>query len=578
MNKLFRYLFVVQYDYRDSAQAMRARVLLPLSSSIAILVLIFGLYATTVTMFGIDVGMMDNKLMGGIAAPVLIIWSVSAMWLTQHGRSDTAAWLIGVLLGLTALISVLTDGLAASPVLTIPILLTYVGLAYGSRGMAIALLSSWAMLIVTAYAQSEDLLQLEPAPFDELLTEALVSAGMLTIISLMLWVFSWNLQRALLRANRAVTQTRAIAETGQAISRILNVDELLSSAVDLIRDRFALYHVQIFMIDDAHDYANLAVSTGEAGRALLTQGFRVPVDPGTVVGEAIVSGQLLYVPDITRVAFRNAEPLANARSELAIPLLAGEDSIGVLDIHSLRPNAFSSQDVEVMRVMANQISQAIQNARLFETQQRSMLQNRQLFLESESNLREIERLNRELAEQAWQDYIQANDADLGLTLVGQDIQPEPTDWTPAMREAATQRHVVSRHQGNQQTLAVPINVHGQSIGVIEVCLADAHSQREALNILQAVAERMSVSLENARLVEQARSAVAREQQINAITARLQGLTTIQDVLTTALDALGQTLGADQGAIRLLPFDKVMTPELRSPAGNGQDEGGPTDRS
>jgi uncharacterized protein YigA (DUF484 family) len=79
-------------------------------------------------------------------------------------------------------------------------------------------------------------------------------------------------------------------------------------------------------------------------------------------------------------------------------------------------------------------------------------------------------------------------------------------------------------------------------------------------VVQAVAERMAVNLENIRLFEQARVTVEREQQINQITARLQGLTSMDDVLATALDALGQALNAEQGTIRLVTRDII--PEQR----------------
>jgi GAF domain-containing protein len=93
---------------------------------------------------------------------------------------------------------------------------------------------------------------------------------------------------------------------------------------------------------------------------------------------------------------------------------------------------------------------------------------------------------------------------------------------------------------------------------VEVRLPEGLSNRsEARNIVQAVTERMAFSLENARLFEQARLAAEREQQINAITARLQGLTSIEDILATAVSTLSEVLAADQGTIRLVSRN-VMT--------------------
>jgi GAF domain-containing protein len=63
-------------------------------------------------------------------------------------------------------------------------------------------------------------------------------------------------------------------------------------------------------------------------------------------------------------------------------------------------------------------------------------------------------------------------------------------------------------------------------------------------------------------------AVEREQQINQITARLQGLTSIEDVMTTAVSALGELLDAETGAIRLASAKAADSHGLAHSSGNG----------
>ncbi|HEX3052017.1 MAG TPA: GAF domain-containing protein [Aggregatilineaceae bacterium] len=563
MIQFLRYLFVVQYDYRDSTQATRARILLPLSSVIAILALIFGFYLITATLLGID--SQANALLGPVTAPLMILWTTGALWLTQRGKVQLAALMIAVLLAAVSTITISTNGMAPSALLTLPIVLTYMGLAYRAKGATITTLAVWIMLPVVAYLQSEGKLAADEKPFDDLIYEALVSAQMLTLTAILLWVFAWNLQSALVRINRIASQTRTIADIGQVISRILNMDELLTHSVDLIRDRFALYHVQIFIVDENRSYANLTASTGTIGQALLAQGYRVPLGSRTLVGEAISKGNACYEADLERTSYRRPELLINTRTELALPLQAGDDVIGVLDIQSLRPNAFSNEDIETLRVVANQLSQAIQNARMFETQQRGLLQNRRLFLESETNLREIERLNRQLTGQSWQQYISERGTDqFGIQIVGQEVQTGPINLTTVMQQAIQRQRLVASEENGEQVLAVPIQIRGQAIGVIEVRRPNDQSQSDIRNILQAVVERLAFSLENARLFEQARMSAEREQQINQISTRLQGLTSVEDVLTTALQSLGEALSAEQGSIRLIPLDVSVS-------GNGHKE-------
>lgn len=569
MSTQLRYLFAVQHEYHDIAQATRARALLRLSSSIAVLGMLFSVYLIAVMLLGI--GTSTNALQGGVVFPVFVGLPVLALWLTQKGRIDAAAAVMGLLLWTSVGLSLFGDGLTPPAVLTIPTALTFTGLIYGPRGITGGLLVGTGILILSAYLQSEDRLAAPAAPFKDLLGDALVSGMMLSLVALLLGIFSWNMQSALLRANRIVVQTRATAEVGQYLSQILNLDELLSQAVDLLRDRFAFYHAQIFTVDDNRTYANLVASTGEIGQALLSQGFRVPVGPNTMVGAAISTEQLMHTRDTTTSSFSPIESLAHTRSEVVIPLTVGGRLFGVLDIHSLRPNAFSNEDVETLRVIANQLAQSFQNAQLFEAQQRSLLQNRQLFLDSETNLREIQRLNRQLTGLSWQEYVLARDENqFSVHIVDQELQTDPVEWTPAMHQAIERQRLVSQQTGDDQILAIPISVRGQPIGAIEVHLSGPHNQSEIRSILQAVTERMTFSLENARLFEQAQASAEREQQINRISAQLHGLTSVEDVLTTALSALSESLEADAGAVRLVSLDAGQAPAPAS-SGNGHQE-------
>ena len=192
-----------------------------------------------------------------------------------------------------------------------------------------------------------------------------------------------------------------------------------------------------------------------------------------------------------------------------------------------------------------------------------MLQNRRLFLESETNLREIERLNRQLTGDSWQEYVNERGYEqFGVKITGDHIERGALEWSPLMRQAAERRRVITQKDDTAQVMALPITIRGEPIGAIEVRLSESHNPTDVRNLLQAVTERMAFSLENARLFEQAQLSAERELQINRITAQLQGLTTIEDVLTTAVATLGGVLDAEHGSIRLMARD-VIPPEMDS---------------
>src|SRR5690606_28339317 len=58
-------------------------------------------------------------------------------------------------------------------------------------------------------------------------------------------------------------ELQAAAEVSRAASSILDLDELLAQTVEVIRERFGLYYVGIFLVDPTGDWAVLRAGTGE---------------------------------------------------------------------------------------------------------------------------------------------------------------------------------------------------------------------------------------------------------------------------------------------------------------------------
>jgi GAF domain-containing protein len=564
----FRRLFTIRYAYLDPLQALRARIVLPLSLITAAILMVINVLSVANV-----IASRSSAIRSYMLVMLPVAWSVAliAAYLTQRGRINTGMALLGTLLLAYNLADALLSG-SMTTGLIFPMVVIYFSLSFGTRGTIGAY--GYALLVLLAMVAIRSDGRLGTSKIDDLSSIAFFSSANLTITAIMLWLFAGSLQRTLRQSTRVIAQTRATSTIGQTLSRILNLDELLTEAVDLIRDRFALYHVQIFLADATRSYANLAAGTGDIGEALLAQGFRLPIGSRAVPGQAIATNDLCYVEDISQTAYFHPPLLSTTRSELALPLTIGDEAIGALDVHSTRPQAFSLDDFETLRILANQLGQLIHNARMFEAQQENLLQNRRLLLESETNLREIERLNRQLTGDSWHDYVSERDPALfNIQITGHDMQPGGAEWTPAMRQAAERRRIISQTDGDEQILAVPINIRGEAIGAIEVRLSGQQNQSEVRNVVQTVAERMAVNLENIRLFEQARITVEREQQINQISARLQGLTSMEDVLATALDALGQALDADRGTIRLVTRD-IIPDEQNGNAADQQDTGSP----
>ena len=161
---------------------------------------------------------------------------------------------------------------------------------------------------------------------------------------------------------------QSAAEVARAASSSLDLGDLLSKAVNLIRDRFGYYHVDVYLLDrQAREWAILQAASGQSSEELAASGVRLPVGTQNLVGQVVSSGQQRVIQD-TNIddTFSSHADHPIVRSEAVLPLKIGELVIGVLDVQSSEANSFIPDAVSILATMADQIAVAVQNARLFE--------------------------------------------------------------------------------------------------------------------------------------------------------------------------------------------------------------------
>jgi DNA-binding LacI/PurR family transcriptional regulator/putative methionine-R-sulfoxide reductase with GAF domain len=170
------------------------------------------------------------------------------------------------------------------------------------------------------------------------------------------------------------------AEVSQVASAILDPGELIQKIVDLIRERFDLYYVGLFLVDQAERlsggldrWAYHQASTGEPGQEMRRQGHRLKVGGNSMIGQCIATGKPCIAQDVAEATRRFSNPLLpETRSELALPLISRGQAVGALSIQSSRKAAFPQEAIAIFQTMANQLAHSIENAYLFEETQRAM--------------------------------------------------------------------------------------------------------------------------------------------------------------------------------------------------------------
>jgi methyl-accepting chemotaxis protein len=175
------------------------------------------------------------------------------------------------------------------------------------------------------------------------------------------------------RVTERTHQLEAAAQVAREAVAIRDVDHLLDQTTRLISERFGFYHVSIFLLDEAGEYAVLRAAASEGGQRMLASAHKLKVGEAGIVGYVTTSGEPRIALDVGEdTAFFSNPNLPDTRSEMALPLKVQERVIGVLDVQSAEAAAFSEEDVAVLQVMADQLAIAIENAQLLHATQQTV--------------------------------------------------------------------------------------------------------------------------------------------------------------------------------------------------------------
>jgi PAS domain S-box-containing protein len=316
-------------------------------------------------------------------------------------------------------------------------------------------------------------------------------------------------------------ELQAVADVNTAISTLLEPATLLQEVSDLTKTRFNLYHAHIYLLDEASQTLVLTAGAGEVGQTMVAQGWQIPLNrerslvaraartrSGAIAND--VRGEPDFLPNLL---------LPETRAELAVPIVIGEQVIGVLDLQAAEVGYFSEEDIIIQTTLATQIGVAVQNARSF--------------AESESARRELDQITRRLTREGWQDY-----------LAQQELKPELN-------------FVVGQAPDNGQALNQSLMVQGEKIGQLMIADPQAFTS-DADDIITAVAERLSSHIENLRLSAQTEAALAQTEQqanrlavLNEMGAALSNADTLNDIYQIATQYAGQILPNDHTSLALL---------------------------
>jgi signal transduction histidine kinase len=203
--------------------------------------------------------------------------------------------------------------------------------------------------------------------------------------------------------------------------------------------------------------------------------------------------------------------------------------LGVLDIQSKQLNRFSAEIQTLMQSIANQTATAIDNARLLANTQTA--------------LQKVERLNRQLLRETWDDFSKDTKAQGYHFSKGksQVLTTETNVWLPPMRKAAVEKRLVKEtHVGNgegtQAELAIPLILRNEVIGVLGVKRENMSEWAdEEVSAVEVIANQVALALENARLSEEQIKTIEKLQEVDRLKSEF--LTSMSHELRTPLNSI-----------------------------------------
>lgn len=338
-------------------------------------------------------------------------------------------------------------------------------------------------------------------------------------------------------------QFRAIAELSRAASSIQTLQPLLDTTVTLISERLGFYHVAIFLLDPANAWAVLQAASSEGGQRMLARGHRLRVGQQGIVGYVSSTGQPRFAFRVGEdtIWFNNPE-LPDTKSEMALPLIARDEIVGVLDIQTQEEAAFGKEDVAVLHILADSVAVAIVNTRSL--------------AEARETLERLSRYQEQDALRAWRQALTRRnmslDYDYASGIVSR-VTPQESPLPVSPAEVADVTTTVS--PDGMHLLLAPVTIRRQKLGLLSFEKPTPWTD-EQVQFTRFVVEQLDLALDNARLLEETTRRANQQRARSEIMARVRVGGSTDAIMRGAVEELGRALQVERSRIQLLPLGEV----------------------
>jgi PAS domain S-box-containing protein len=390
------------------------------------------------------------------------------------------------------------------------------------------------------------------------------------------------------RLRDTVRELEALHRASGLLVDTSDLDGLLAQILEAVHEAFGVPRSAILLVDPRS--AELFMTTGRGHDGL----SRLPIDGPGIVAAVARTRKAVNAADVS-LNEHYRETWADCRSELALPLLIDHEVVGVLDLQSDRPAAFSERDVRVLSSFAERAAHAVRQAQLYRELQSSAEETAALYecIAAVAAARDLETTldticNVVHEKLGWGVVVLSLVDETGYythptAVAGLDAEDTarllrapltPVDEVEALGErfrfsrSLYFDHRIDPHWHERvasyqfvrnvesedpeawhpdDALVVPIVLDYVAIGRISVD-QPADGKRPTLRKvrqLELFADQAAVAIRQAQLYREAQQRSDREQLINRITTAIRSSLDLDQILQTTVDQLGSALGASR---------------------------------
>jgi GAF domain-containing protein len=305
----------------------------------------------------------------------------------------------------------------------------------------------------------------------------------------------------------------------------------------LIGNRFGYYHVGIVLFDARGEYAMLRATNSNGGAQMLARGHKLRVGTEGIVGTVTGSGEARIALDVGEdAAYFDNPDLPQTRSEMALPLIAGGEILGALDIQSVKADAFSQDDVPILQVLADQLATAVQNARMLRDTQEALITAR--------------KATGEVSKRGWHTLLQDSEMYGYISQThGELVQIKDSLDEKTKSDLKISGPIFSE---DRRTVTLPIVVRGQTTAMMRLA-KPSHIEpwtSDEITDIELLATQISNALESARLFSDAQRRAAQEEAIGEVTAKISATSSIDAILRSTVQELGHRFGDTELVLEL----------------------------